>query len=132
LFSVGKKSEIGTEKPGTAAKLLHQYMQMKMSASSIPRLSGDQLNKYFQSIEATVRTLPVNIQIKFKSQISQMVYNAYKSSTISIRSAAQHCSTASLSDKAYPIQQQTNPVQQQSNPVQQSYVAFQPQYTDLS
>ncbi|CAI6376018.1 unnamed protein product [Macrosiphum euphorbiae] len=37
LFSIGKKSEIGTDKPGTAAKLLHQYMQMKMSASSNPR-----------------------------------------------------------------------------------------------
>jgi len=152
LFSVGKKSEIGTDKPGTAAKLLHQYMQMKMSASSNPRPSGDQLTKYFQSIEATVRTLPVNIQIKLKSQISQLVYNAEMEAVsmptnhlpfLSVQqpntvqqqpnTVQQQPNTVQqhpypIQQHPYPVQQLPNPIQQQTNPVQQQSDPVQQSY----
>lgn len=36
----------------------------------------DHLTAYFQSIEETVRSLPAHIQIRLKTQISQLVHNA--------------------------------------------------------
>ncbi|CAI6354851.1 unnamed protein product [Macrosiphum euphorbiae] len=47
---------------------------MKKSSNINPKI--DQLGKYFQSIESMVRSLPSYIQIKLKSQISQLVHNA--------------------------------------------------------
>ena len=80
--STSSENRTKTRKPtpsGTAAEMLRHYIDMKMStnfppASKIP--SGDHLTKYFQSIEETVRTLPPHIQIRLKSQISQLVHNA--------------------------------------------------------
>lgn len=54
--------------------MLREYIDMKKSANVNPKF--DQLGKYFQSIESTVRSLPPYIQIRLKSQISQLVHNA--------------------------------------------------------
>lgn len=52
--------------------MLRQYIDMKKSANIKPKI--DQLGKYF--LESTVRSLPPYIQIRLKSQISQLVHNA--------------------------------------------------------
>lgn len=62
------------KKNDTAADVLRQYIDMKKSANVNSKI--DQLSKYFQSIESTVRSLPPYIQIRLKSQISQLVHNA--------------------------------------------------------
>lgn len=75
--SVNRKKTFSTENStpsGTAEEILQHYMNM--SALTNPQASGDQLTKYFQSIEETVRTLPPFIQIRLKSQISQFVHDA--------------------------------------------------------
>lgn len=53
------------------AEMLRHYLETKMSPSS-----DDHLSKYFQSIEETMRTLPAQIQIRLKQQISHLVHNA--------------------------------------------------------
>jgi len=70
----GKKLLVTKKKTDTAADMLRQYIDMKKSSNINPKI--DQLGKYFQSIESTVRSLPSYIQIKLKSQISQLVHNA--------------------------------------------------------
>lgn len=63
--------------PTSAAEMLRQYLNMKAATSTEAAYPNeDHLTKYFQSIEETVRTLPPRIQIRLKSQISELVHNA--------------------------------------------------------
>jgi hypothetical protein len=62
------------KKTDTAADMLRQCIDMKKSANVNSKI--DQLGKYFQSIESTVRSLLPYIQIRPKSQSFQLVHNA--------------------------------------------------------
>ncbi|KAF6216077.1 hypothetical protein GE061_000415 [Apolygus lucorum] len=76
----------GTQLPsGSAAEMLRHYMAVKLSKAAESQnvtSSSDHLTKYFQSIEETVRTLPAPIQIRLKSQISQLIHDAEYEATM--------------------------------------------------
>lgn len=131
-LSVGKKSTFEKNKSvpsGTAAEMLHHYMNMKMNS---PRATGDQLTKYFQSIEETVRTLPPSIQIRLKSQISQLVHNA-ELEAINTQMPTNPHPPFSFSQQQSNINQLSHPILSPNLPIQQqpqSQIIY-PTYTDL-
>ncbi|KAG8297679.1 hypothetical protein J6590_030190 [Homalodisca vitripennis] len=61
------------------AAVFQEYVNLKkqqLNNKSLEVTRGDHLTKYFQGVEETVRTLPPELQIRVKSNISRIIHDA--------------------------------------------------------